>query len=382
MSYYNRLHTKGKTMLKVIDSTTIQMQEVRIRDYKMARSLSDIMQGVEIRNSFSPMHNVDKSKYKNDSWIKDYRSSKYGDSFYYDDITSFDKYQMEKLEEFISDWNKQYGLNMSIFTREYNPGDRMVHIVYPDNRVQIKLIPQEVVDDLELSTTDINEMYLKDKNIFINHYIDFYIMISYDENEKGDYERYNNLQVFPSNSKILTFDIGNLPDINLLPNESLQLGRKYFKDVADRLQDHHEIPEKGSLTTAGYLDKNTNMITLYLLEATNVQYDTVYAFFVGRGEDGGFGDYTTPTFTHPYIDNGRVVYVKTADEAAEVEKHLNNIWSDRFYDSGRGGQYSGDFPLEINIIPLTIPKEFSSNTMTSQEVIEIMDNVDSFEHFS
>ena len=377
--YYSKTLRRRIILLNVIDSVTIDLQKIRLRQYKFAKNVADIISECRSKRRSSTMLNIDKSSVQNDPWIQEFKNARYKDSFYYGNISSFDDENMKKLHNFINSWNEKYGINMGLFPHGSSPEETDTSIVYPTNIVSTQLVPSDVVEQLDLSTTDINEGYIKDKEIFVNHHIYFKIVLSYDENDPY-YKEEVCFNTRSHDAKILTFNIGNLPDINLPSYDSVALGKHVFNDVADKIQEHSSIPAEGDITVAGFFDKDTSVIHLYLLQAEDVQYDIVYAFFIGHGQDGGFGDYTSPMFTHPYIDNGRVVYVETLEEAKKVKDHLNDIWSSRFYDEHHE-MYSGEFPLEANIIPLTLPKDSSHSSMCFDDAISIMKDSDINENY-
>lgn len=365
---------KGIILLNIIDSATIDLQKIRLRQYKFAKNIADLISMYQSKQWFSAILNIDNSVVQNDPWIQNFKNAHYKDPFYYGDISSFDEEKMKELHDFINSWNEKYGINMGIFSHGSSPEETDKSIVYPTNIVSTQLVPSDVVEQLDLSTTDINEEYIKDKGAFVNHHIYFKIVLSYDENDHY-YKKEVYFNTRSHDAKILTFNIGNLPDINLSSYDSITLGKHVFSGVADKIQEHYSIPAEGDITVAGFFDKDMHVIHLYLLQVEDVQYDIVYAFFIGHGQDGGFGDYTSPMFTHPYIDNGRVVYVETLEEAKKVKDHLNDTWSSRFYDDHHE-MYSGEFPLEANIIPLTLPKDFSHSSMCFDDAIDIMKDSD------
>lgn len=377
--YYSKTLRRRIILLNVIDSMTIDLQKIRLRQYKFAKNVADIISECRSKRRSSTMLNIDKSAVQNDPWIQEFKNAQYRDPFYYGNISSFDDENMKKLHDFINSWNEKYGINMCIFSHVSSPEETDTSIVYPTNIVSTQLVPSDVVEQLDLSTTDINEGYIKDKEIFVNHHIYFKIVLSYDENDPY-YKEEVYFNTRSHDAKIFTFNIGNLPDINLPSYDSVTLGKHVFSDVADKIQEHSSIPAEGDITVAGFFDKDALVIHLYLLQAEDVQYDIVYAFFIGHGQDGGFGDYTSPMFTHPYIDNGRVVYVETLEEANKVKDHLNDVWSSRFYDENHE-MYSGEFPLEANIIPLTLPKDSSHSSMCFDDAISIMKNSDINENY-
>lgn len=365
-------------MLKIIDSETIKLQEIQFRNYSFAWKISDIIRSIESIKNYSSEYGINDSLFKDDPWVKEFEKSRSKDySFYYEDISSFNNGEINKLNKMISEWNEKYGFNLSIFENEQKGGKFNRFIVYPTKQISTKLIPSDIIEKFDLSTTDINEEYLKDKNLFINHHIYFSIHVNtiYEEKDSVD-DNFLRFEKFPDDMKILTFNIYDLPDINLFSYDSISLGRHMFPEYSKKIKTYDEIPLEGDCTTVGFFDDESNTVSLYLLQVEDVYYEIVYAFFVGHGQDGGFGDYTSPQFTHPYIDNGRVIYVKNLDDAEKIRKYLNDTWSKRFYNSGYGEQYSGEFPLEANIIPLTIPNDYDSCALSAEKVISIMENID------
>lgn len=74
---------------------------------------------------------------------------------------------------------------------------------------------------------------------------------------------------------------------------------------------------------------------------------TIYVIHHGYGTDGGFGDYSPPYWSaYPLEVDGRTVWFDNEPEAMEAVAKLNIASRDAFYNAGKGGSYTGDFPLE------------------------------------
>ena len=82
-----------------------------------------------------------------------------------------------------------------------------------------------------------------------------------------------------------------------------------------------------------------------------------FVLHVGRGTDGGFGDYSPPYWSEdPVSVDGRVIWFRTRNEADRSAAELNRASREAFWDAGHGGSYSGDFPVEYEVRRITVPE--------------------------
>lgn len=77
-----------------------------------------------------------------------------------------------------------------------------------------------------------------------------------------------------------------------------------------------------------------------------------YVIHVGRGTDGGFGDYSPPRWSaNPVQIDGRTIWFALESEASSAVERLNEAASEAFPYV----QYSGDFPAEYEYRKITAP---------------------------
>lgn len=82
-----------------------------------------------------------------------------------------------------------------------------------------------------------------------------------------------------------------------------------------------------------------------------------YIFHVGRGTDGGFGDYSPPYWSpEPVRVQDKVLWVKTESEAEALVEQLNQLAQDAFYSVGQHDSYDGLFPLEYEWRKISVPQ--------------------------
>ncbi|AID58935.1 hypothetical protein PBI_GAIA_116 [Mycobacterium phage Gaia] len=82
-----------------------------------------------------------------------------------------------------------------------------------------------------------------------------------------------------------------------------------------------------------------------------------FVIHVGRGTDGGFGDYSPPYWSEKPVEvDGRTIWFADESEAIAAVEQLNTMARDDFYNAGHGGLYTGDFPIEYEVRRITPPK--------------------------
>lgn len=117
------------------------------------------------------------------------------------------------------------------------------------------------------------------------------------------------------------------------------------------------------------VDVDNMTITYNLLQSDNSKNLTyVYGFSVAEGRDGGFGDYVSPEFNGFYVHNGTPVYVASYEEAEEVQGKVEEYLQNDFHYV----QYSGDFPLEVEIIPIPTVEEMKRICIPVDQAVSIL----------
>lgn len=82
---------------------------------------------------------------------------------------------------------------------------------------------------------------------------------------------------------------------------------------------------------------------------------------VGRGTDGGFGDYSPPYWSEdPVAVDGRVIWFGTRGEADDAAAELNEESQTLFYSVGEHDTYDGYFPVEYEVRKIVVPESKSA----------------------
>lgn len=82
-----------------------------------------------------------------------------------------------------------------------------------------------------------------------------------------------------------------------------------------------------------------------------------FVIHYGAGEDGGFGDYSNPTWSYnPLEHNGQVVWFDNEADAEFVSLELNKRSADVFYAHGEHSQWDGHFPMEYEVRRMFVPE--------------------------
>lgn len=96
---------------------------------------------------------------------------------------------------------------------------------------------------------------------------------------------------------------------------------------------------------------------LYELDRRLNDESDYFVIHVGRGTDGGFGDYSPPYWSEKPVEvDGRTIWFTDESDANAATAALNNASRESFYGAGHGPQYSGDFPVEYEVRRITPPK--------------------------
>jgi hypothetical protein len=83
----------------------------------------------------------------------------------------------------------------------------------------------------------------------------------------------------------------------------------------------------------------------------------VFTIVQGRGQDGGFGDYTKPNWSQPILDeNGALIWFDDRHEAEQTVSELNSMSFERFHAEHEDTRYSGDFPVEYAVFTVRLPE--------------------------
>lgn len=81
-----------------------------------------------------------------------------------------------------------------------------------------------------------------------------------------------------------------------------------------------------------------------------------YVIHSGYGEDGGFGDYSNPTWSEePLSVDDKVIWFVRQEDAKRAVDELNDRSREEFMQTDKAGSYSGFFPMEYEYRKIVVP---------------------------
>lgn len=337
-------------MIKVIAEKKIHLTEVSISNASVYHTLSDFIDNMDHHHYRMGLSNLSRELRKTRETI----------SWATLPLNTIDNHQEEYLYKVFASL-KNYRIEASLKDIVLNGEvSKVIYVEGMPNEYRY-LVDTEVLNRFE--GTDFESPSTEEQRFFAQNHI--YKLYDFYGNNYQEISQPNKTQVF-------TFDVSHL-NLTSSGYDVCNIAKQYFPEYSEKIIENNNMPQEGDITAGLRFNKEGMTVDILLLQATGIAYDIVYGFYLGKGVDGGFGDYCSPVFTHPYISEGQVVYVKTMEEAKQVAERLNEIWTDRFDYV----PYSGDFPMEVNIVPLTIPHGFTKGFADVDATVSAMINEDS-----
>ena len=106
-------------------------------------------------------------------------------------------------------------------------------------------------------------------------------------------------------------------------------------------------------TVLGNVSEDGQSVHMDILKPM-VDMSYLYMFQCGVGQDGGFGDYSNPYWSEPLTLDNTPIVMLDIEQAGQVVEELNELASQDFYNNNDVDAYSGEFPMEYQLLAIPL----------------------------